>query len=308
MGLDLDLTLTYRSRLDFDYRYGQGWNLDADVRLESEPNGDLGYHNGYGRMDTYVSQGGGSTRRRSTTTRRWRWRGGTTTITNRFGTASVFDGSGRRTSVSDRYGNTLTYSWSGDQLVSIQDTLSRTYTLAYDNTGRLSSVTDFGGRVWSFSYSYLGELRRITVPASTQFPQGRTYWFSYSGNNAQARLRSNLIHVWSAAGEAVQTFTYDPEDVVTEEQIGSDTYTMSYNRSPARPRWSTGRTTTEWTFGAFEMPSRVEVYTKGLRQGEPASYVTTYAINGTTGLVATSPTPVATGRTTATPRRSTSRR
>ena len=45
------------------------------------------------------------------------------------------------------------------------------------------------------------------------------------------------------------------------------------------------RTTTEWTFGAFGMPIRVEVFTKGLRQGEPASYVTTYAMNGTTGLV-----------------------
>ena len=39
VGLDLDVWLTYRSRRDFDYRYGQSWNLNQDVRLETEPVG-----------------------------------------------------------------------------------------------------------------------------------------------------------------------------------------------------------------------------------------------------------------------------
>ena len=36
-----------------------GMELNADVRLEPKANGDLDYHNGHGRYDTYVSQGGG---------------------------------------------------------------------------------------------------------------------------------------------------------------------------------------------------------------------------------------------------------
>jgi len=40
-----------------------------------------------------------------------------------------------------------------------------------------------------------------------------------------------------------------------------------------------------WTFNGFGMPLKKEVFTKGLRQGEPTSYVTTYSINATTGLV-----------------------
>ena len=34
---------------------------------------------------------------------------------------------------------------------------------SYDGNGRLSSVTDFGGRVWSMTYDYLGQLRTVGV-------------------------------------------------------------------------------------------------------------------------------------------------
>ena len=59
VGIDMEVYLTYRSRRTFDGRYGQSWFLNHDVKLETEANGDLTYHNGYGRLDAYVSQGGG---------------------------------------------------------------------------------------------------------------------------------------------------------------------------------------------------------------------------------------------------------
>ena len=289
VGMDLDLTLTYRSRRDFDYRYGQGWTLNQDVRLRTEPNGDKTYSNGYGRLDTYTFVPGGTYLPPIHYDTTLGVQGATTTITNRFGKVSTFsNATGQRTSLADRYGNAITYTWTGDRLTAITDTLGRTYTLNYGPSGRLSSIVDFGGRTWTFSYDYLGQLRSITTPATTQFPQGRTTWFSYSGNNTDVRFRSNLLRVWSPKGDVIQTLAYDGFDRVTGETIGDGTYAMSY-AVPATNLVTTvtdpSGTTFAWTFDPSGMPLKKEVFTRGLRQNEPASYVTTYAINATTKLV-----------------------
>ena len=226
VGLGLDLALTYRSRRDHDYRYGQGWFLNQDVRIKPEANGDRTYYSGYGRIDTYVSVGGGlyqSPIHYDTTLST----SGSTTITDRFGRVSTFDASGYRTALTDRYGNQIQYTWTSDRLTSIRDTLNRVYTLSYGSDGRLSSVTDFGGRVWTFRYDYLGQLYKVTVPASAQFPSGRSRWFGYSGNHLQPRFRSNLKHVWNAAGQLVQSLRYDTEDRVIRETLGGADFTMS---------------------------------------------------------------------------------
>ena len=58
--------------------------------------------------------------------------------------------------------------------------------------------------------------------------------------------------------------------------MGSDTKTTVVDRSG---------NTTEWTFSTFGVPIKEEVFTKGLRQGEPTSYVTTIGVDQTTGLI-----------------------
>ncbi len=288
VGMDLGVNLTYRSRIGYDYRYGRGWTLDQDVRLRTEPNGDETYLNGHGRADTFASAGGGSfvppVRYDSTLN----VQGTTATLTSRFGTASTFQ-NGYRTQVQDRYGNALTYSWTGDQLTSITDTLNRSYTLSYGTDGRLSSITDFGGRTWTLTYDYMGQLKRVTTPASTQFPQGRSVWFSYTGNSTNSALASNLVHVWSPLGDGVQTLYYDGYDRVVKETIGDGSYAMSYASLMGSDTKTTvvdrSGNTTEWTFSTFGVPIKEEVFTKGLRQGEPNSYVTTMGVDQTTGLV-----------------------
>ncbi len=286
VGLDLPVILTYRSRRDYDYRYGQGWFLNHDVRLRTEGNGDKTYLNGMGRSDTYVLQPGGSylppVHYDTNMTV-----GATTTITNRFGVVSAFDAQGYRTSVTDRYGNQIQYTWQNDKLITITDTLGRTYSLVYDPQGRLSSITDFGARTWSFRHDYLGQLRRIRTPASTQFATGRDLWFSYSGNHAQPRFRSNLIHCWNARGQIKQTLFYDNNDMVYQEDIGPGSYGFSYDvpNSVTTVTDQSGNVV-KWTFGMYAVPTKIEELTKGLRLGEPTSYITTYTI-GANGLPVT---------------------
>ena len=169
VGVHLPVSLTWRTRTNWNGPYGEHVFLSEDVRIQTQANGDIDYFDGAGRIDRYESLGGGQYAPPPHYDTTLVTGGGATTITNRFGTVSTFDSMGRRTSVADRYGNTISYTWNGDRLTVINDTLNRNYTLAYNTTGRLSSITDFGGRVWTMSYDYLGQLRTVTTPASTQF-------------------------------------------------------------------------------------------------------------------------------------------
>ena len=82
-------------------------------------------------------------------------------------------------------------------MTGVTDTLNRSYTLSYGTDGSLSSITDFGGRTWTLTYDYMGQLKRVTTPASTQFPQGRSVWFSYTGNNTNPTLAQAI---WFTSG------------------------------------------------------------------------------------------------------------
>ncbi len=283
-GMDLDLTLTYRSRRDFAGRYGNSWFLNQDVRMKTETNGDMTYQSPYGRVDTYVKSGSTfipPTHYDTTLAPS----GSNHTVTDRLGRVSTFNANGQRISLADRYGNTHTYTYTGDKLTQITDSLNRNISLNYDAMGRLSSVVDFGGRTWTFSYNYMGDLRTITSPVSAQFSSGRTVRYSYSANHAQTRFKSNLIHVENAKGEVVQTLEYDENDMVVKEALGPGEYTISYDVPNKRTTVvDRAGNTTRWTFGSFAVPTEKKVYTKGLRTGEPTDFTTTYTVNATTGM------------------------
>jgi YD repeat-containing protein len=278
VGLPVTFQLTYRSRKDYAYRYGQGWFLSEDVRLFTQPSGDKRAYDGTGRRDTYTySSGSYLTPFQHDTT--MTVGSSTTTISDRFGNVTTYDSTGKRVSRADRYGNTLTYTYTGDQLTGLTDTLGRSYSMSYDSTGRLSAIADFGSRTWTLKYDYLGQLRSVTTPATTQFPSGRTRYFSYSGNHATPALRSNLVHAWNHRGQKTQSLTYDADDLASGETIGNGSYTFSYDLTAnKRTVVDRGGDTTVWSFDANAMVTKHERFTKGLRSGEPTSFVTNYSI------------------------------
>ncbi len=83
------------------------------------------------------------------------------------------------TRVEDRYGNSIEYHYSGDQVTDITASDGRHVTIAYeDGSPRVSSVTVQGGaagaRTWSYSYTQAGLLHALT--AVTQ-PDGSQWQF-----------------------------------------------------------------------------------------------------------------------------------
>ncbi|MCA9316687.1 MAG: hypothetical protein KDB73_14475 [Planctomycetes bacterium] len=287
IGMDLDVTLTYRSRSDHDYRYGRGWFLNHDIRMRTETNGDETVQSGHGRQDTYALVTAAYVPPLHHDTSLVVGGGGGRTITDRFGKVTTVDSSGYCTSVADRYGNTISYTWSSDKLTGITDTRGQSYTLAYGTDGRLSSITDYGSRVWTFQYDYLGQLIAITTPDTTDFPSGRTHRFAYTGNHATAALRSNLRNVVSPKGDILQTLVYDADDLVVGERIGPGTFSMSYDDTSGTVTVvDRSNNTTEYVFDADAILVSTEVFTKGLRSGEPSSYLTEYT-PGSSGLIET---------------------
>lgn len=70
------------------------------------------------------------------------------------------------TRVEDRFGNWVTYGYSGARLVEIRSNDGRLVSLSYNAQGHVSQITAHG-RTWSYSYTYNGPsgiLNRVTLP------------------------------------------------------------------------------------------------------------------------------------------------
>ncbi len=288
VGLDLTLSLTYRSRRDYKHRYGNNWFFNHDVRVHPETNGDVTYQSPYGRLDTYKTIGSGSFQspvHYDTTLVVLPGIGHQ--VTDRFGTVSTFDLLGQRISLADRYQNTIAYTWQNGLLTGIRDTLLRDYVLNYDANARLSSIVDYGGRIWTFNYDYMGNLRTISAHGSNGVAGT---FFSYTSNDPQVKFQGNLLHVTNPNGERAQTLEYDEHDMVVREKLGDGEYFFSYDTNLQQTTViDRVGTKTRWTFGAFAVATEKRIYNQGIRPNAPVGSWedTKWEVDPNTGMVVT---------------------
>ena len=142
-----------------------------------------------------------------------------------------FDASGLHTSTVDRSGNTTTYTYDQDELLtSITDPVGLVTTLTYQN-GLLSSVTDPTGRITTFQHDSTGNLTKIIAPDNSESsytydtshlmttetdPNGNTHTINYSfssryesmdfadGSTKQLSptLQKGLVNISSGVGDS----------------------------------------------------------------------------------------------------------
>jgi RHS repeat-associated protein len=103
------------------------------------------------------------------------------------GTVVDFDASGRQVTVTDRNGNTTTFSYvaagaAAGALESITDPVGLRTTLAYDANGKLRTVTDPAGRVTNLTVDGSGTLTEI------EDPDGATSQFSYTAHRLTGQV------------------------------------------------------------------------------------------------------------------------
>lgn len=133
--------------------------------------------------------------------------GGGLEYRRRDGSAMTFNSAGRLASATDTNGNTVTLSYSGNNLTRVTDAVGRSLDFTYDSGGRITRVTDPLGRNWDYAYTG-GVLTQVRDPQ-----QGTTtYAYDTAG---VARLAS----VTDERGNTVKRMIYDAAGRVVEQRF-----------------------------------------------------------------------------------------
>ncbi len=141
---------------------------------------------------------------------------GTFRLEERFGTQLDFDSNDRIADWTDIDGNTLSFTYSGSKLSSVQDSFGRTLSLSY-NGDRISTVTDSTARSVSYSYNGSGDMVSVTDLDS------KTWNYGYDSNHKMTSLQNPL-------GITTATNTYDTLDRVNTQTVPRDGGgTVTYN-------------------------------------------------------------------------------
>ncbi len=215
---------------------GHNWDFNHNRRLLTLASGNVALMDGEGRADIYRVNVNGSY---SAPAGYWSSlvRNPDGSFTERYSGgqkvqyAAPSAGFSRIVSVSDRAGNTVSYTYDAPgRLTTVTDTLGRNHTYTYNAQGRLATATDFTGRTATYSYNASGQLVSVSTPAVTgtptgnDFPTGRTTVYTYSTGSAEPQLNNNLLTVT----EPVEVAASGPPRIVLV--YGQTTGTLDFDR------------------------------------------------------------------------------
>ena len=286
-GLPVQFQLTYNS----DHRlisspFGFGWNLSYNIRYTRDSSGNVVIVWGDGRLDGYTQTGGTFNSPAGVYMTLTEPVAGQLVLTTKHGISFNFADSSHQkvTSISDPNGNNLVFTYGAGRLTTVTDAGSRSYilsyafdgkliqlfdnaairsyTFAYDATGRLTGITERLGNTEAFTYDSENLLTGITdrrgnaatityiTPAgdpNTRLPQtitkaGSTTGFAYdsailtttltdpNGNNwTYAYDPSRVVSVGDPTGNSTD-FTWDSNDnLLTLTDRNGNTTTFTYD-------------------------------------------------------------------------------
>ncbi|MBV8461688.1 MAG: RHS repeat protein, partial [Acidimicrobiales bacterium] len=270
-GLALDLTRTYSTNLlpTGDPPFGVGWIYSYGMALViNQATGNVTVDQGNGSAVLYVPSGGGAytgpTNDRATLTQH---PDGTFTYARTTGEDYDFDSNGRLLSEVDRNGNTTTLTYSGRQLTSVTDPGGRSFTFTYDSSGHIATVTDPVKRQLTYTYDTAGDLTSVEDAAD------RVWTYGYDSTH-------HLTSETDPRG-GVTTFVYDGLGRTTSvtDPLGRTT-TYAYNGTMGGVE-TTDVTDPRGNTTAYAYQS-LELMTKTEALGTADQATTTYTYDPTT--------------------------
>ncbi len=304
-GMPFQITRTYKSQLLYNGSFGYGWDLNYHQRIVPQADGSAVWMDGVGRRYVFTYYYGTNYNPPAELYEALNLNAdGTWTMTSKDKTVRTFNVNGCLSKITDRNGNSMTFAYTSQKqpingispfahnksaavvllsydylLTSVTDTDGRVTNLAYTTDGRLSDITDFAGRVVHYTYSPEGDLLSVKYPVTAD---GRPTTINYKYTN------HNLETIIDQKSQSyLQTF-YSAQDKVDSQQFGSSTMYFTYDTVNKKTESRDGLGNREvYTFNAQGLPAKKEVFTRGLRSGEPVSYVTTYTYNWHTELLQT---------------------
>ena len=136
----------------------------------------------------------------------------------RDGSSMTFNSNGQLISTTDTNNNTVTLTYSGNDLTRVTDAVGRSLDLTYDDNGRITRVTDPLGRNWDYSYTN-------TVLTEVRDPLQNVTTYAYASTGL-ARLAS----ITDKRGKVIKQISYDGFGRVSEQRFadrGVEHYTYT---------------------------------------------------------------------------------
>lgn len=237
--LPYSLDLTYRSQTYANGPVGIDWDHGYDVFLRENTDGSVTYLDGKLGMYTFAKGADGTfdflPGINATLVKN---ADGTYRIDFRDGKRYSFGSNLRITSIADRYGNTLSFSYDAEnKLVKATDSLGHEINYEYFDDKRLKSVTAPSGRNVTFAYFGEGEdggnisnLKSVTIRNGSET---KNISFTYSKVANDPMLSHNLLTLTDSKGQIYVENTYDEHDRVIAQKYGNGTIRYAYTLDEA---------------------------------------------------------------------------
>jgi RHS repeat-associated protein len=215
-GPDLALGRTYHALAATQFGYfGAGWASDLDESLTVNADGSVTYRDADGGVHVFLPNGsGGFLTSPGLYLTLVKNGDGSYTLTARDQSKTNFNAAGFVTSLVDRNGNTLTFTWNGSLPTTVTDAAGRQYTLTVTN-GQVTQINAPGSRTYNYAYDGNGNLTSYTDPSGvvTQY-----------GYDSSHRLTSITLNYVSGGAQDQQT------NVVTTLTYDTNSADLAYNR------------------------------------------------------------------------------
>lgn len=222
-GLSTQFVRTYRIRSGYDGVLGRRWTHSYNLLLTEHPDGRIRIREGVGSNSWYARRDDGTYESRAYdyTVLSTEADGGYKRI-NKNGTYETFDPQGRFVGLADSNGNTMTFEYDDDGLLTtITDPLGHVTELSYENE-RIVSVTDPAAANTKYEYDEDGNLASVTDAL------GNRTSYTYDEHN-------NLVHEADPTGRQTH-FEYDPEQRLTAEYNDGGVNKLTYSYSATEPK------------------------------------------------------------------------
>ncbi|SPD72325.1 hypothetical protein PITCH_A1290002 [uncultured Desulfobacterium sp.] len=145
--------------------------------------------------------------------------GSTFSLKERFGTTLDFDSSNRISQWKDADGNTMSFSYGGDGLSSVEDSFGRILSLSYAG-GLIATVSDSAGRMVSYGYDANDNLTTCTDP------EGKVWHYGYDDKHRMTSL-TNPLDITTATNTYNSLGRVDTQTV--HRKIGGNITNVTYN-------------------------------------------------------------------------------
>ncbi|MFC9598740.1 DNRLRE domain-containing protein [Peribacillus butanolivorans] len=251
-GLPLTVNRTYNSRSDEAGIFGFGWssNLDQKLIFATE---DLVLYRDEDGTEHFFSKNasGGYDSPGGIYLQLEKNSDDTFKLIDKDESYTTFDASGKIINETDTNNNKTTYTYTGNQLVSVNDPSGRKMIISYGSKGNVSSIVDPANREYKYTYDAASNLTGFSETDSNRIVTQNTA-YGYDANHQMTSYTDEKGKKLSMTYNAEKQLVKYEQPVTISGTLKNNFYTLSYNAT-------TGVTTltdvrgvkTEYTHNAY---------------------------------------------------------